>query len=49
MIPIALICSPGFHMGRVKELKEESGAKVNKCSEINEYINNFAVKVKIIL
>ena len=31
------------------ELVEHLGAKVNKCSVINEYINIFAVWVKIIL
>ena len=31
------------------DLVEDLGAKVNKCSYINEYINFFAIKVKVIL
>ena len=31
------------------ELVEDLGAKVNKCSYINEYINFFSMQVKIIL
>ena len=31
------------------ELLEDLGSKVNKCNHINEYINFFAMKVKIIL
>ena len=31
------------------ELVEDLGAKVNKCSYINEYINVFAILVRIIL
>ena len=30
------------------ELVEDLGAKVNKCSYINEYRNFFAISVKII-